>query len=191
MREMREKRLLATAEKMLASGACEQFTVNELANAAGVAKGTVYTHFRSQDDLLKMVLSRVSAQLIARLQTCPAGSVLERLETSLSVVATEIADRTRGHLGYPCCLTRSPCPYRGSCELEAMLRDMIEDVRTEGAGVREIDANQASGLFVSMLSAVAHRHQNVAEAKRDLLVVCELFLYGLLGSRASGASPQK
>jgi len=91
-------------------------------------------------------------------------------------------------LGFPCCLKRSPCPYRGPSDLADALRRKIDDIRGEGGGLRDIDAGLAAELFLWLLSAVAHRHQNVTQAGQDFSAMCRFFLNGLTASTGSQES---
>lgn len=68
-----QERVLATAEKLIAAartlypqGAGRDFTVQEVANAAGVSLQTFYRHFKSKDDLMLAVYeSTVQESVVA------------------------------------------------------------------------------------------------------------------------------
>ena len=181
VREMREKRLLSVTEKILATRGCDSFSVNELASAAGVAKGTVYSHYKSQDELLKAVLAKVSTNLLSRLSTEKVTtSVREKIELLVPTLGEEMATHPSGRLGFPCCLRRSPCPYGGVSELEAMIRSILEEAKAEGLLRGDADPDLAASLFICLLTTAAHRQANAAGTKKHLSSVCSIYLHGLI-----------
>lgn len=181
VRELRERQLLFAAEKLLAKDGCERFTVGKLAAAAGVAKGTVYTHYKSEQELLRTVLTRISAELVSLLDQDGKRSARKRLELSLDALGGRVAGRPNGHLGFPCCMKRSPCPFVGMSELEAILGQMIERARAEGTIPDDTNAELVASLFVSSVATVSGRHDDPLKLKEEFSFMCRFFLRGLVG----------
>jgi AcrR family transcriptional regulator len=68
------KAVLDGAARLFAQDGFASTTMDQIAAAAGVAKGAVYHHFASKEALFEAVLVRVSAELSARVAAVAAGS---------------------------------------------------------------------------------------------------------------------
>jgi AcrR family transcriptional regulator len=64
----RTREILAAAKGLLAQEGIDALTMDEIAQAAGVAKGTLYLYFQSKDELIQALLSQVAAAIIADLE---------------------------------------------------------------------------------------------------------------------------
>jgi AcrR family transcriptional regulator len=93
------ERLLEAAEVLIAEQGLEAASVDALARAAGVARGTFYNYFPATNDLLDALNARVAAGLESRLRSLirrPVGPEV-RLAASLHLmVAAYLADPVRG-----------------------------------------------------------------------------------------------
>ena len=86
--EFRTREILAAARGLMQSRGLEAVTMEEIAGAAGVAKGTVYLYFQGKEDLVQALLSQVAEKLISGLKPLldhpgSAGEKLNRLVTFL------------------------------------------------------------------------------------------------------------
>ncbi|MBI1785947.1 MAG: TetR/AcrR family transcriptional regulator [Acidobacteria bacterium] len=170
--ELREKQLLAVAERMLATQGCERFSTEEVAKRVGVGKGTVYSHYPSQRALIDAVLSRASGQLLIQLQNGVASDAGARLALAVSGIAGQMAACPKGSLRYPCCLRSAPCPMEGGRDVERFLQGLIEDCARAGLLRQPIDSGLAARTLQHLLSAAANLE--------ELRAVSQLFLGGLL-----------
>lgn len=57
--------ILGAARKLFARDGFEATTIDDIAKAGGVAKGAVYHHFRSKEEILEQVLETMQAELAA------------------------------------------------------------------------------------------------------------------------------
>jgi len=64
----RTREILAAARRLMHHKGVEALTMDEIAQAAGVAKGTIYLYFQSKDELLQALLSQVGAALAQDLE---------------------------------------------------------------------------------------------------------------------------
>jgi len=96
----RTREILAAARRLLDQRGLEAMTMEEIAAAAGVAKGTVYLYFQSKDDLILALLTRVGENIIrdvtAVLQA--PGTPPEKL---IRVVSVLLEYLNREHLLFP------------------------------------------------------------------------------------------
>lgn len=136
----RRAHLLGTARAALAEGvALREFSLNELARRAGMAKANVYTYFESREALLLALLSDEWARWFARL---PAASRAARPRTlTLDEVVTLLAGS----------LARAPL----LCELTAALPTVIEQNLSEEA-IRAFK-REVLTLFAQIAAYLAQR----------------------------------
>ncbi len=84
----RTREILAAARQLLEQRGLEAMTMEEIAAAAGVAKGTLYLYFQSKDDLILALINQVGENILrdveASLQT--PGTPPEKLRRMVSVL---------------------------------------------------------------------------------------------------------
>ena len=180
LRAFRNTQLLDMAETMLVRTGCRRFSITKLAETVGVGKGTVYSHYASQSELIEAVLSRVTARLLPKLPASAAGPA-EKLSATVSAVTKEIADSPEGRLGVPCCLRMSPCPYRAWGDLQQALQKLVKDGARSDIVRDKMACQGAAECFQHLLSAAApHDYPDQRAQKRQLSLVVKLYLHGLL-----------
>lgn len=69
----RTREILGAARRLLAQRSLEAITMEDIAQAAGVAKGTVYLYFQGKDELIQALLSQVGETLAQKLEVILAG----------------------------------------------------------------------------------------------------------------------
>ena len=69
--QRRETAILDAATYLFGSKGYDLMTMNDVANAVGIAKPSLYKHFKSKEDLAAAALSRLIDQALAFLQTLP------------------------------------------------------------------------------------------------------------------------
>ena len=60
----RTQEILAAARKLLDQRGLEAITMEEIAAAAGVAKGTLYLYFQSKDNLIQAMITQVGENIL-------------------------------------------------------------------------------------------------------------------------------
>lgn len=82
--QQRETLLLDTALKLFRSCGWERVTIAQVAQHAGVAKGTVYKHFSSKESIYARLALRFSRECLAHYRAIePAGSPLQTIRRVL------------------------------------------------------------------------------------------------------------
>jgi AcrR family transcriptional regulator len=128
----RREQLLDAAQTVLLRKGLRATTVAEVAETAGVAKGTTYLYFESKDALLAGLRARYLERFVAALETAPdmpAPSRLTAFVEGLYRVATE--QRALHHALFH---------EAGFSEMDAFgaVRALLEEILTTGAASGEL-----------------------------------------------------
>jgi len=82
-RQQRANRILDAAAALILRWGYNKTTIDDIARQAGVAKGTIYLHWKTREDLFAALMKREKAELAAdvrqRLAADPAGATLRGL----------------------------------------------------------------------------------------------------------------
>jgi AcrR family transcriptional regulator len=84
----RTREIMAAARDLLERRGPDAMTMEEIAAAAGVAKGTVYLYFRSKDELIQALIARVGENIIQDVEASleAPGTPPEKLIRMVSVL---------------------------------------------------------------------------------------------------------
>jgi AcrR family transcriptional regulator len=84
----RTQEILAAARQLLEQRGLEAMTMEEIAAAAGVAKGTLYLYFQSKDDLIQALITLVCENILKDLEASlqAPGTPAEKLRRVVSVL---------------------------------------------------------------------------------------------------------
>lgn len=94
--QLREEAILDAANQLLAQRGFELMSMDELAAAVGIAKGSLYKHFESKEQLAAASMTRLLRRIESRLRTQPAqDSPRRRLEMLLRWT---LAERAAGRM---------------------------------------------------------------------------------------------
>ncbi len=64
----RTREILAAARRLMEQNGVDTLTMDEIAQTAGVAKGTIYLYFQSKDELIQALLSQVGEAMVLDLE---------------------------------------------------------------------------------------------------------------------------
>ncbi len=95
-RREREELILVEAERMLGEVGAGTLSLDALAERVGIAKGTIYLHFPSKEDLLAAVIGRGIDRLIAILEGIAASPGL----TAQARIEAIMRQMIEGHAGW-------------------------------------------------------------------------------------------
>src|ERR1043165_522941 len=97
--ERREAIIAAGLEEFIARGVAAT-RLDDVAKRAGVAKGTIYLHFRDKEALFEELIRTAIVPLVARLAAPPAadGSVRDMIEGFARTFIEEVATTKRGDI---------------------------------------------------------------------------------------------
>jgi AcrR family transcriptional regulator len=189
--EFRTREILAAARNLLEQGGVEGLTMDGIAAAAGVAKGTIYLYFPSKEELLQELLSHVGEDIINALQSIikTSQSPEEKLQRVVTWLMHHLA---RERLLFPAFLRelrREHAPVPGQRrylqEFEIKITALLTDLFAEGiAQGRFIPANPRllSYILRGLVRAVGHYQMTKGEeaaVKEALPVLLTLLSSGL------------
>lgn len=94
----RRTQILAAAARVFARKGFDRATVTEIAQAAGLAEGSIYNYFRSKDELLMHIPRQlVLPEMTPLLEQTPAPATAEEMEALLLRVGTAAVERVRAN----------------------------------------------------------------------------------------------
>lgn len=64
--EERKNEILDAAEKLFGAKGFDHTSTNDILNEIGIARGTLYYHFKSKEDILDAMIERITRQLITK-----------------------------------------------------------------------------------------------------------------------------
>lgn len=80
-RQMRENAILESANRLLAEKGYQGMTMEELATRVGIAKGSLYQHFKSKEELISAALVSFMDQISNYIDTLPSTQpAIERIK---------------------------------------------------------------------------------------------------------------
>ena len=84
--EERRNEILDAAEKLFGRNGFDNTSTNDILNEVGIARGTLYYHFKSKEDILDAMIERITSRLTAEAARIAADStipVLQRLPMTI------------------------------------------------------------------------------------------------------------
>jgi AcrR family transcriptional regulator len=197
----RTREILAAARQLLERRDPEAMTMEEIAAAAGVAKGTLYLYFQSKDDLILALINQVGENIIRDLEAVlqAPGTPAEKLSRMVSVLL-EYLNRER--LLFPIyareLLRGEEKPREGFRrryqELEEEFVTLVTDLFAEGIAAGQfIPANPRLLTFLirGLVRATGYyqKAEGQADAAREALpVILTLLSSGLIREQTSLAT---
>lgn len=188
------ERILDAAADLFARKSFAGTTTEEIANAVGELRGTVYYHFENKEAILEGIQERLTTQLVDRLTEArnEAGTAAERIERMITVFvdfalenpndfATSLED-----LKYLSPQARKKAERR-SDKVRLLLADAIAEALAD-APQRNVDSGIAAVSIMYALSMTYRWYRPSGRLNRDE-VGRELKAQMLSGLRAGDAQP--
>lgn len=177
VRQWREEEILRAVGALLVKDGCLNVTMDDVARRVGIAKGSLYLHTASREELIGQLLDAWLAAVPVR--PMPAAASDDDRWSAACAALFEPGERERP-LAFPCCLQVSPCPNGWAGRWRAI---------AGAVGLRADDPSVAvAGEAVQALCAMPALRQLVAagqlEAAQETLM---RFLRGYLQT-ATGRS---
>ena len=181
--ETRE-RLLSAAWTLYRDKGFEATTVEEITNAADVAKGTFFNYFSSKEEMLVPLAAWRMAPLWERIdiaQNAPA-SALGRIALLLnSLVEGLFPDHDLAHRTFSL-LNRQPELESPPLRLKRVLIDLVREAQQHGELRDDVDPRFLAGLLMAAsFRGPRHEPQEEPSPQPDIDTTLEIMMEGLAG----------
>ena len=96
----RKNEILDAAEELFAAKGYEETSTGDILDRVGIARGTLYYHFRSKEEILDALIERMNRVLIARAGKIAGDRsipVVERIVRTIASMNLEDGDSSIGH----------------------------------------------------------------------------------------------
>ena len=185
----KQKQIMRVVEKLATNRRFHEITLDEVAEAAGVGKGTIYRYFADKDELFFQVATSGFEELCELLKrTVPCGtSFTEKLLNACKQITKFFAVRkqllqTEANLAY----WRKGKIRQRWLGKRKMLVNALADIFCEGVAegvVRsDISAEVMATFLLGLLRTQARDLQNVPENMKNCKLLVDMFLNGVCTS---------
>ena len=165
----RTKGILSAARQLVGLRGLEAVTMDEIAAAAGVAKGTIYLYFRGKDNLIQTLVAQAGENILMGLETILA-TALSPKDKLQQVVAMLLDHLERERVLFPIYLRDIMRGGRGGRlqELEEKFLSQLTQLFAEGIAQGQFipaDPRLFTFLVRGLVRAVGH--YQMAERRED------------------------
>ncbi len=96
--EERKNEILDVAEKLFCAKGFDATSTNDILNEIGIARGTLYYHFRSKEDILDAVIERLTNQILEKAKAIALDESIPVLERMTKTVLSLNVDNELGNM---------------------------------------------------------------------------------------------
>ena len=171
--------------KVIARRGMTAATMQEIAEEAGVAKGTIYLYFKDRDALVDKTFERAVTELLKRIDAALAtpGTLEQKLRASLEAKFSYFQEhreffRLYHSLRYPEGKRRTQKQYD---EQLGRMASMLEDAMQRGE-IRRVDSKRLALIITEAISAVIIRRvveENPPSVSADIDLLMDTILDGI------------
>ena len=83
----RRNEILDVAEELFVTKGYDKTSTNDILDRVGIARGTLYYHFKSKEDILNAMIERINTSLIARAQTIASDASIPVIDRFVMTIA--------------------------------------------------------------------------------------------------------
>ncbi len=97
---VRKNEILDAAARLFTEKGFDNTSTSDIMSAVGIAKGTLYHHFKSKEDIMDSLIERQTTQILKRARKAAGDtslSVEERMIATISALHIEDTDQTGGN----------------------------------------------------------------------------------------------
>ena len=94
--EIRKSEILDTAERLFVSKGYENTSTTDILNEIGIARGTLYYHFKSKEDILIAMIDRQVGQMAAAAKAIAENKEIPALQRMILAISAMKADTGLG-----------------------------------------------------------------------------------------------
>ena len=152
VRAWREQAILQAVGELLSEQGCLALTMDDVARRVGIAKGSLYLHAPTRNDLVEQLLDSWANEMEIP-AAAPKRNQREAVVRICDALFSDVvrAESTRAP-AFPCCLHTSPCPHgwpaRWSRLAEAYGLEPSDDVDLIGEALQALSATHSVRALV-------------------------------------------
>jgi TetR/AcrR family fatty acid metabolism transcriptional regulator len=176
------------AMRVIARKGVEETTIQDVADEAGIAKGTVYVYFRDREELFARTADRAFEMLVARMD--PVFDVVSSFSEKLMNVVTtqlEFFDENRALFRATLALSQKDANHKKKSPAYAYyasrLEQMFIDARTNGELRSDLDPRALAAVYRDCARGVILRRLELAKTKTslgdDAKLIVSILLHGI------------
>lgn len=180
--EERKNEILDVAGRLFAAKGFDNTSTNDILNEIGIARGTLYYHFKSKEDILDAMIDRMTGQMLAQARALAGQKEVKPLQRLTMVIqALQIndgcGDAIMEQIHKPQnALMHQKIQERLMKEMTPLLTGLIEEGIAQGICQTDYPAQTAEMTFLYANTAFDERMVYDEEEKRKKQ---EAFIYNL------------
>jgi AcrR family transcriptional regulator len=164
-RQERERLILQATEELLLERGYHEMSIDDIAARVGIAKGTVYQHFASKDDLVLALVERGMRALLRNLDITLSSDAAPR-EKLYAIIEQFYAGMSSTHYQVFSAIFRNPQLFTRLSEQKQALGDLwseplrrITAVLEEGKAAGDFDPNMPTPVMLSLFWSLLTLHR--------------------------------
>lgn len=178
--------ILDAASRIFATRVYHLVTMDEIARAARVGKGTLYRYFPSKEELYLAIVDEAFGLLIDRLEAeraaaaPPARALARMIEAVVETFAHHLPSFRLIHRGEGRLFLRKKQVIRGRrAHIAALLAEVL-DRGMESGTFRKVDRTLGPSMLIGMVWGATTNHAEDTPAEVLAARIGDLYLHGLL-----------
>lgn len=150
----RRNEILDVAEELFVSKGYDNTSTNDIIDRVGIARGTLYYHFRSKEDILNAIIQRINDSLVAKARAAASETsvpVIDRLMMTIASlhVDSEIGDEIIDQVHKPQNALMHQKMQRNLMEgVVPIIVHLVEEGKTQGIFHIEYPSETVEMLFI-------------------------------------------
>ncbi|MCL5063176.1 MAG: TetR/AcrR family transcriptional regulator [Nitrospiraceae bacterium] len=173
--------ILGAATELFSKRPYHMVVMDDIAKRARVAKGTLYNHFRSKEDLYVALLQDGLDNLLMRLKAESSENAIENLKLFINSLAAffsekkdffEVLRREEGKL----LSNKLKNCYEKTCSVKDLLHSILNKGISEGHFRKDLDIQTISEVILGMIKSAISGN---IETKRLSKTIFDMLLYGI------------
>ena len=180
--EERKNEILDVAERLFGAKGYDNTSTNDILNEIGIARGTLYYHFKSKEDILNAVIDRMTGQMLAKAKNLVSQKeipVLKRLTLMIKALNLndDYGDVIMEQIHKPQnALLHQKMQERLLTEINPLITDLIREGMAQGICQTDYPAEVAEMTFLYVNTVFDDLIDHSEEEKQKKMAA---FIYNL------------
>lgn len=195
--EGKREAILQAAEKLFRERRVHELTMDDVAEAAAVSKGTIYNHFKNKDDLLFQIATHGFEELCGVVATTPTDGIFhDRLVMLCEHVSVFFQQRKavmrmiqehEGRFKYFNGSMKDRWLARKKKLIQAVASVLVQGIQN-GDMRGDVQAEFLAAMLLGMMRARGQEYAHTPESRPPVGMVVDLFLQG---ANLQAGSPER